>query len=540
VTAALIDTPTPTDRPGPALDRLALRQIRRGAGIVVVLAAGMPVVVAATYEGVIAAAPGGAASLAALAANPAIRTLFGEPDALDDPGGFTVWRIGTVLAVLVAAWAALAAVRVLRGEEDTGRWDLLLAGRVPLATAVGRHLRVLTAVVLVVGAAVAAALLVAGTDPTGAVVHGGSIALVGAFFVGVGGLAAQLWPARSAAAGAAVAVLVVSLLARMVGDGVEALGWLRWLSPFGLIALARPYDTNRVLPLAVLAAATLALLAATTYPARRRDLREGTLPQHLRRSRTTLLGSLPGFAIRSALRPLIGWTLGIAAFFGLIGLIAESMTGFLADNPRFADLAQQAGFELNAVEGYAATLFALLAVPVGGFTASRVAALAHAESVRQLDLLLGAPITRMRLLAAEAGTAAAGALALTAIAALAVGAGTALTGAPLGLGAALAGATNTLPISALGLAAALLGLGWAPRAVVAIGMVPAAGGFLLIVLADSVDAPAWVAALSPFAHLAPVPAAPPDVPGAIGMTAVAVGIAAAGALRYLRRDLRAG
>jgi ABC-2 type transport system permease protein len=146
----------------------------------------------------------------------------------------------------------------------------------------------------------------------------------------------------------------------------------------------------------------------------------------------------------------------------------------------------------------------------------------------------------MRLLAAEAGTAAAGALALTAIAALAVGAGTALTGAPLGLGAALAGATNTLPISALGLAAALLGLGWAPRAVVAIGMVPATGGFLLIVLADSVDAPAWVAALSPFAHLAPVPAAPPDVPGAIGMTAVAVGIAAAGALRYLRRDLRAG
>jgi ABC-2 type transport system permease protein len=538
VTAALIDAPTPTGGAGSALDRLALRQIRRGAGIVVVVAAGMPAVVAATYEGVIAGAPGGAASLAVLAANPAIRTLFGEPVALDGAGGFTVWRIGTVLAVLVAAWAALAAVRVLRGEEDTGRWDLLLAGRVPLAAAVGRHLRVLVAAVLVIGAAVTAALLVAGTDPTGAVVHGGSIALVGAFFVGVGGLAAQLWPARAPAAGAAVAVLVVGLLARMVGDGVDALGWLRWLSPFGLIALARPYDTDRVLPLAVLAAAALAVLAAARYLADRRDLREGTRPVRPRRSRTLLLGSLGGFAVRSALRPLLGWGLGIAAFFLLIGLIARSMTGFLLENPRFAELARQAGFALDALDGYAATLFALLAVPLGGFTATRIAALADAESTRRLDLLLGAPISRLRLLGVEAATTAAGALALTAIAGLAVLAGTALTGAPLGLAPALAGAANTLPVAALGLGAALLALGRAPRVIVAVGMLPAAGGFLLIVLTDSVDAPAWVTALSPFAHLAPVPAAPPDVPGAIGMTAVAIGLAVIGALAYRHRDIR--
>jgi ABC-2 type transport system permease protein len=86
----------------------------------------------------------------------------------------------------------------------------------------------------------------------------------------------------------------------------------------------------------------------------------------------------------------------------------------------------------------------------------------------------------------------------------------------------------------------VLALGWAPRAVGAVGMVPAAGGFLLTVLVDSTDAPGWIAALSPFDHLAPVPAAPPDVPGAVGMTAVAVAIAAAGALGYRRRDLGTG
>ncbi|MGW4330042.1 hypothetical protein ACWEKR_29635 [Nocardia sp. NPDC004573] len=34
-------------------------------------------------------------ALRALAENSAVRILFGAPLALDDPGGFTVWRTGT-------------------------------------------------------------------------------------------------------------------------------------------------------------------------------------------------------------------------------------------------------------------------------------------------------------------------------------------------------------------------------------------------------------------------------------------------------------
>jgi ABC-2 type transport system permease protein len=67
---------------------------------------------------------------------------------------------------------------------------------------------------------------------------------------------------------------------------------------------------------------------------------------------------------------------------------------------------------------------------------------------------------------------------------------------------------------------------------------PSAGGFLLTVLADSVDAPAWVAALSPFGHLALVPGSPPDVPAALVMLALAAGVGAIGVLGYRRRDIR--
>jgi ABC-2 type transport system permease protein len=67
---------------------------------------------------------------------------------------------------------------------------------------------------------------------------------------------------------------------------------------------------------------------------------------------------------------------------------------------------------------------------------------------------------------------------------------------------------------------------------------PAAGGYLLLVLADSFRWPEWVRELSPFAHLAAVPAEPMDVGGAVGMLVVAVLLAVAGLAGYARRDLR--
>lgn len=524
---------------GHALTWLAVRQIRRGAIIVVILVGGMSAMVATTYASTVGDTMD-AAALAALAENPAIRTLFGQPVALDSAGGFTVWRTGTVLAVLVGAWALLTATRITRGAEDAGHWDLLLAGRTPLSTVVLRHATVVVTAALLAGVATAAALSATGTPAAGAILHGTGLALVGVFFAAAGTLAAQVFPNRSAASGATVALLGTGLLLRMIGDGVDGLGWLRWLSPFGLTALSRPYHDNRVLPLVVLALAASALFAAVPAAAAHRDVRGGWLAARTGRApRLLLLGSIPAFALRRLLGPLAGWTAGVGAYYLLVGLLAVSMTDFLADNPQFADLAAQAGFAgLGSVEGYVATMFALLAVPAGIFAAVRVAATAAAETDRRLTLLYAGPVTRLRLLTAEAAATATGAVTLTATAGLATWVGASSIGAPLHLGAALTGALNVLPIAALCLGAAIFALGWLPRAVSLVGALPAAGGFLLQTTADSTGAPHWVGALSPFAHLAPVPDLAPDWPGAIGMLVTAGALAAVGALGYQHRDLR--
>src|SRR5438552_615336 len=54
--------------------------------------------------------------------------LFGPLRHLDTVAGYTAYKSLYFVVVLGAIWGLLTATRVLRGEEDTGRWELFLSG----------------------------------------------------------------------------------------------------------------------------------------------------------------------------------------------------------------------------------------------------------------------------------------------------------------------------------------------------------------------------------------------------------------------------
>jgi ABC-2 type transport system permease protein len=83
--------------------------------------------------------------------------------------------------------------------------------------------------------------------------------------------------------------------------------------------------------------------------------------------------------------------------------------------------------------------------------------------------------------------------------------GVAVVGADIAPAAARGGALNVLPVAWLRLAAALLAYGWRPQATLLVGALPAVGGFVLQVLAESLRWPAWILNLSPYQHMNPVP-----------------------------------
>ncbi len=367
------------------------RLVRRGAVIVLAVAAGMSALVVQQHRSLFADGVD-AAAFRALAENPAIRILFGRPVGLEDPGGFTVWRTGTPLAVVIAVWAMLAVIRITRGDEEAGRWDILAAGRYRLSRLVGLHLAVVAAGTVLVGVAVTVAMVTAGADPAGAVLYGAVLALIGMGAAAWGALAGQLAGDRRRAATLAAAGIGAGLLARMVADGVDTFAWLHWVTPFGLLGLTEPFTANRTAPLAVLASAAAVFAFLALVAGRRRDLGDGLVVSRASyRAWTVLLRSVPRFAARRSLGPVTAWGIGIGLYFLVVGLLASSVTVFLAENPVFAELAAQAGFgSLTTVTGYVASLFAVLAIPLGLYAASRISASGADEEARMLTLLFSA------------------------------------------------------------------------------------------------------------------------------------------------------
>ena len=65
----------------------------------------------------------------AFGGNAAFTALMGPARSLGTVGGWVAWRVFVLLITVGAIWGLLTATRLLRREEDAGRWELFLAGR---------------------------------------------------------------------------------------------------------------------------------------------------------------------------------------------------------------------------------------------------------------------------------------------------------------------------------------------------------------------------------------------------------------------------
>jgi ABC-2 type transport system permease protein len=537
--ATLPGSPVPAGpqlAPGRAVSRLAVRRLRPGAVVVALICGGMSALTALQYQPINKLLD--ESGLRAFAENPAVRILSGPPVALDDPGGFTVWRTGTTLSVLASVWIMLAATGMTRGEEDSGRLDLLLAGRLRMADVVVRCLAALVGSGALIGIAVAAGLLVARTQPTGAVLHAAGIAGIALTFAMTALLAAQLMPSRSGATGLAVAALGVAMALRMVADGSHRLAWLAWATPFGLTARAAPYAGNRIAPLIVLGAFPIVLAGAALVAARHRDVGDGIVPvPNSRRPRTLTLQSISGFALRRTAGITLGWATGIAACFFLFGATLAWLLDLFQKNPRFTELGAAAGLGgHNVANVMTAAMFSALAAATGLYAAMRLAAMVADEKAGRWTLLFAQPISRAHLLSAEVMATVGGIVALHCLAAVAVWGGAKSSGAPLQFSDSLAGSLNSVPVALLAVGAAAVGVGWLPSAAGAIGALPIVAAFVVNVALQAAKAPRWVLNFSPLAHLAAVPDAPPDWTATTIFLLIGVILTGLGVCGYVRRD----
>jgi ABC-2 type transport system permease protein len=516
--------------------RLAVRLVRRGALVLAGSVAGYLALEVASYR--IAYPDALSRERLAMFDTPAVRMLQGPPLAVGNAGGFTVWDAGYVLEIIVGVWAVLAATRLLRGEEESQRAELVLAGRAGATRLAAVQLLVLGAASALVGLASTAAMVAMGTGGRGSVLLGVALGGFTATMAALGAVMAQVHRERRPAVMYASAALAAAYVVRVLANSTDDRAWLRWLTPFGWFDLVNAYGDPRYLALLplLLAPAVLGLLALRLRALR--DLGAGLVAgSDSREPDLHLLSGPVALGWRTSRGVLLGWLAGLGGYAFFIGALLSSVLDFLNRDESTRRMMAQLGMDLTHADSYVGLMASIYGVGLGLYACWRIGAVRAEEDSARLDNVLVRPVTRTRWLAGQ--------LALTGLMTVLLAAGIGLlqwlggrtTGADITLGGSMAALLNTLPVAAVaaGLATVLLGL--APRLTVGVSVSFTVAAYLLALLGPALDWPGWVVGLSPFHHLAAVPAVAFDPVSTVVLTLIGVALAVVGLIEFLRRDL---
>jgi ABC-2 type transport system permease protein len=519
------------------------RAARSGAGWGVVFG----IYVASSLKGYTSAYPT-AASRAIFArtfgSNAGIAALLGPAHHLDTAAGFTAWRCLGVLSVVGAVWGLLTSTRLLRGEEDAGRWELLLSGQTTRRRAgaqglvgLGTGLAALWFVTALITVAVART-----AHPrisVGSVLFF-SVALVSgaAVFLAGGALAGNLAATRRQAAGLAGAVLGVAFLIRMVADSGSGLHWLAWASPLGWIEELHPLTGPNPWPLFLVVGLVALLCVATVHVAGTRDLGASVLPDRDRgRPHTTLLGDPTALALRLTRSVGIGW-LGALAATGLVfGLVAQSAAASVSGSKVVSQALARLGGHGSGAQAYLGFSFVLVASLVAVVACGQVSAARDEESSGRLDDILVRPVGRLPWLAGRLTVAAGLLLSCSMVAALAAWLGAVSQHTRVGLVDLLQAGVNAVPPALFVLGVGALVLGTAPRAASFVVYALVSWSFLVELIGSVIRANHWLLDSSILIHMTPAPATAPDWTSAAVLTVLGLGAATLGGAAFSRRDL---
>lgn len=461
--------------------------------------------------------------------------MSGPPVALHTFGGITIFEINATVMIAVALMAIFLVVRHTRGEEESGRTELLRSA------VVGRHAGTVAALIAVSGATIVTAggitaiLLGFGLPAAGSVVYGCSVAALGVFFTAVGAAAAQVTEHARGALGLAGAVIAASFVLRAVGDVSD--NGVSWVSPMGWMQATRPYADDRWWPLLLLVAGIGLCVWLTFTLTAHRDVGAGLVqPSPGPASASQTLTSPIGLAVRLQRTSIVWWMVGMflggIAFGSFSGDIEEMVSG----NEQLSQAMTASGID-NIVDSYFAMMVLLLALIGTGFTVGSVLRMRREETRLRVEPLLATALTRSRWLWSNLLVTLAGTVLTVLAGGFGMGLSDGLASDDLSsVGTLTAAALAYLPaVLVVGALTALL-FGWAPRA---IQVVWAVLGLCLVIawLGGLIDFPEWLVRLSPFTHVGNVPAEAASVVGLVVMSVVAAIAALLGTIGLRRRDI---
>lgn len=469
-----------------------------------------------------------------MASNSAFIAMTGPARALNTLGGQVAWQASAFGAVVAGLMSMFLVGRHTRAEEESGRDELIRAGSVgrhaPLAAA---SLVVLIANVLL-GGLVTASLVAYGLAVPGSVSLGLAAALAGLVFGAAALVAAQLTETTRTMYGITGAVIGAAYVARAVGD--VSGGALSWLSPIGWSQSMHAFSGEQWWPALFSVAAVVLLGAAAWLLFERRDIGAGIWPARPGPQRAgRRLCSSWGLAWRLQRGSVLGWSAALFLTGLAYGSIGDDVQGVLGDSDFSRDVFGQGGG--SVVDSFYAAAVTLLALIAAGFAISSTLRPRGEEGGGQAEILLATALPRWRWAVSHLAVTATGTLAVVSAAGGGLGVGYALVTGDRSAVPRLFGATfpSVAPVLVL-VAVTWLVYGLAPRWA-GVGWLALTFCVVVMLFGTLLRFPQWVRDLSPFTHLALVPAQPFAWTPLLVLFSVTAVVGAAGMGAFRHRDL---
>jgi ABC-2 type transport system permease protein len=472
--------------------------------------------------------PQAQAELLALTRNPALR-LFAEPVEVLTPGGYTTWRLSLILPLL-AVWALLTVSRTLRGEEEHGALDTLLSvPRSRRRIAAEKLAAVATALLLIglliaVSAFVGARAIGVALGASRALLFGLNTTLFALVFGALALVVSQFTREGRTAAGGTGILLGLSFVLTSAGRVVAGGQWMGQLSPLYYFERNKPLVAGYALDrgaMIVMAALTGVLTAVGIALFARRDVGAPVvsplLPLRARRParglplRAWSLRSVFARNVSSAIRPALWWGVGVGCYTmlltALLPPLQRNVVDLLGDlarsGPVYAELVARLtrGGDVTANMALLSFVFTLLVVVVAAFAVTTANRWANDEEGGRLELVLGTPHPRRRVILGHFGAAA---IALTVVTGL-IFAGAVVAAAVVGMqldtSRVAQAAIGMVPVGLVVASAGYLFSGWLrSRAVTGALIALVIASFLITLLAPLFHWPDALMQLSIFEH----------------------------------------
>lgn len=477
--------------------------------------------------------------------NIGIELLIGKAPQSASTAAYVAWNTAILIVVIGSIWGLLVATKYFRGEEESGRSELLLSGQTTALRStlntLGGLWTSLIAIFLVSSLLFMAVGKHQGVDYSShAAIY---FALVTSLAIGVflmiGALTSQLMPTRSKAAGLAGFILGLFFLVRGIGD-ITSAHWLATITPLGWVEKAQPLAHTKPIWLLSFIISIFFLLIFTLYFASKRDYQESIISDNANTKPSyTFLKSPFTLAIRLTKWTNVGWLIAIFLTSVLYGLLVKSTSKIFNQSKSFdkalSHLAQSA--KLSSTLAFLGMVFFIQIVLIMALAANSLVAIRREEAQGYIDNFLAQPYSRLRWILGRLTIVVSVVILAGAITTLGVWLGVSRQGTGVTLHTLVLASINAIVPAIFVIGTAVLAFGFFPRLTSIFAYSVLVWSLLIELVGTGLNLNHWLLDTSLLHQVTLSPSVSPNWPVNLLVISVAVIFIIVGILRFNFRDI---